>query len=127
MKNFEASGGPKKVAIIESEHLEKIDSNKNQSFLLQKEMDSYLVALKDAISKRDEYQASLALDPNDTIAQKQLDTIQIDINIIHDKMNELALKKVTTNFNIETYEVVSKKHKKTLLKTLINTSKESNN
>ena len=110
MKNFEASG-PKKVAIIESEHLEIIDRNKNQSILLQKEMDSYLIALQDAISRRDEYQANLTSNPNDTIAQKQLNTIQIDINIIHDKMNELALKKVKANFDAETYEVVSKTQK----------------
>lgn len=106
----------KKVEIIIPEYQEKIELYKKESSRLQEEIDSYLKELKDALDERAECEILFSENPNDKNIKKRLNEIQADIDMIHDNMNDLSLKKIKANFDIQTYEKVNQNHSKTITK-----------
>ena len=107
MENF-GFPQPKKVEMFAVEDEADINQFKNKSTALQKEIDSYLESLKTLLAQRDEYSALLEETPNDTFVQGELNVLQTNIDSIHERMNELSAKKIQENFNVESYNEVSK-------------------
>ena len=115
MENNE-SPKPKKVEIIIPEYTPKIEHHRKEGIKLQEKSDSLLPSLKELIAKRDILETFLAHNPNDAFTQQQLNALEFDIKAIHDTMNDLAVEKINTNYNAETYETVSQMHGKTIAK-----------
>ncbi|MEI8130143.1 MAG: hypothetical protein WCG55_01410 [bacterium] len=107
MENF-GFPQPKRVEMFAIEDEADINQFKNKSAALQDQIDSYLESLKGLIAQRDEYQRLLEENPNDTFVQGELNVLQVNIDSIHDQMNELSAKKMQENFNVESYNEVSK-------------------
>ena len=116
-----------KFNIVIPELQKKIEGYKKESTELQSESDSYLDELKTTLTNKDLYTHLIDNNPDDIELQKKLQQFQLKIYELHEKMNDLSIKKVDTNETTEAYEKVEQNKKNIRKQEIITISKESLN